>query len=365
MNPQDRMMRGRITLLMTEPFFGTLLLRLGLVEDASVGTMATDGKKLFWAPQFVENIPEEHLTGVLAHEVLHVANLHMLRRGSRDPDRWNIACDAVINHVLINAGFKLPPNGVWGPEWAWAEGLSAEEAYDRLPPDPPGAGAPGQVLDSPAAGEAERSMVAQDVKVAVAQAALAEKIKRKGNLPSWLSKMVEDICEAKIPWQDVLRRFFSARTPADYTWARPNRRFVAAGIYMPGTIKQGIGEGVVYVDTSGSCWSDRPQFWGEMRAIIEDLMPERVHVVQCDAGVGDFHTYEMGEPINLEAIGGGGSDFRPAFAAVEEAAIRPQWAVVLSDMEIDFPSDAPHYPVLMVSTTKKKGPEWAEEHIAL
>ena len=33
---------------------------------------------------------------------MHIALMHPLRIGSRDPERWNIACDYAINAELID-----------------------------------------------------------------------------------------------------------------------------------------------------------------------------------------------------------------------------------------------------------------------
>ena len=215
-------------------------------------------------------------------------------------------------------------------------------------------------MDSPIEGQANRAIEEQDVQIMVKQAMLNQQMKNKGNLPGWMKGMVDEICAPKVDWKDRLRKFFSAQVPTDFTWTKPNRRFVHMNIYLPGMTKEGIGEGVIFVDTSGSCYLDRPQFWSEINSILDDLKPERVHVVQCDAAVGDIRTYEQGDPIDLNVFGGGGSDFRPAFKAVASSEITPVWAVCLTDGEIDFPIDAPPYPLLVVSTTKAPGPVWAE-----
>ena len=55
-----------------------------VVEDADTPTMATDASKVYWGEAFVELCTEEEVTGVLVHEVIHVTNMHMFRRGDRD-----------------------------------------------------------------------------------------------------------------------------------------------------------------------------------------------------------------------------------------------------------------------------------------
>ena len=52
---------------------------------------------------------------------------HHTRRGERDPERWQRASQLVTHALLRDAAFTLPPDvQVW-------DGLSVEQAYDRLP----------------------------------------------------------------------------------------------------------------------------------------------------------------------------------------------------------------------------------------
>src|SRR5262245_56323675 len=105
----QRVVRARSQLVMFQPFFGTLALYLILVEDATkCEAMATDGKHLFFNPQWVMERSDPELIGVIAHEVEHNARRHHTRRGFRNFEKWNIATDYCINGDLLKAGFVLP-----------------------------------------------------------------------------------------------------------------------------------------------------------------------------------------------------------------------------------------------------------------
>ena len=88
-----RIQKARTALLLDHPFFGTLLFRLKGVECRSIPTMATDGVSLYYNPEFVDTLTTATLAGVLAHEVLHPALQHHLRRSKRDPhsEHWRSA----------------------------------------------------------------------------------------------------------------------------------------------------------------------------------------------------------------------------------------------------------------------------------
>lgn len=124
-----KLLRARVQLLFTQPFFATLCLRLKLIPDSVFPTMATNGKVIRYNPSFVESLTPEELEGVLAHEVLHCALGHHCRRGNRQKRLWNVAADYAINPIVLNNHLVLPAGALVKAEY---EGLSAEQIYDRL-----------------------------------------------------------------------------------------------------------------------------------------------------------------------------------------------------------------------------------------
>ena len=114
-------------LLRDQPFFGSLALRLPIRPDATRETLASDGKDIRYAPQWVADTDADRIKTALARVVLACALKHHTRRGGRDPERWQRASQLVTHGLLRDAGFALPPEAE-----AW-DGISAEQAYDRLP----------------------------------------------------------------------------------------------------------------------------------------------------------------------------------------------------------------------------------------
>jgi predicted metal-dependent peptidase len=100
----EKLARARTQLLLNQPFFGTLCLRLKLAAEPRLPTMATDGQRILYNPGFVEKLSPAELEGVLAHEVLHCALAHQCRRGKRDLGLWNVACDYAVNPILLDNG---------------------------------------------------------------------------------------------------------------------------------------------------------------------------------------------------------------------------------------------------------------------
>jgi predicted metal-dependent peptidase len=352
--------------------------------------MATDGVSIYYNPDFVETLNAATLAGTLAHEVMHPALHHHVRRSGRDPKMWNQACDFAINPLLVDAGLSLPEGVLIDNRF---RGMSSEQIYNLLESESeteqdsgkeggdeeprgeesknetsPGGdsnelsapiteGGIGQVLDAPLPDEETPTIEeqAREWDVAVNQATTVAR--QAGKVPAGLHRTLEGAAEVSVDWREMLRRLWSDTIPADYSWMRPNRRHVWAGLYLPGVIREGVGEIAIAVDCSGSVNARQlTLFEAEVRSILEGQRPERVHVLYFDSEVQKVETYYAGQPVHLNPVGGGGTDFGPCFDWLDEHRIRPQTLVFLTDLYGSFPSSAPGYPVLWASTGGRQAP---------
>ena len=144
-------------LLRDQPFFGSLALRLPIRPDAARETLASDGREIRYSPDWVANTDAGLIKTAIGRVVLACALKHHTRRGEREPERWQHASQLVTHGLLRDAGFTLPPDAE-----AW-DGISVEQAYDRLPDpqegeghgedDPPSPGGGGDAGDPQPAGK--------------------------------------------------------------------------------------------------------------------------------------------------------------------------------------------------------------------
>ncbi len=106
-----------LRLRMRSPFFATLALFAKFISTSNIPTAATDGKDIFFNPGFLQSLTAPQQDGLLLHEVLHAALLHVLRRGVREKETWNIAADIVVNGIICQQGcFELPKGGIRDPK---------------------------------------------------------------------------------------------------------------------------------------------------------------------------------------------------------------------------------------------------------
>lgn len=368
MDAQMKMSRAVTQLVVRHPFFGSVCLSVKVAPDTTIPTMQTDGTSILWSPDFVDTMTQDECTGVLAHEVMHIVMKHMLRRGERDAERWNYACDYVINPILLEAGFVLPEGGLVDAQYA---NLNAEAVYDRLPEDvgsKAGGSGFGEVVDAKAdngqaLSPAEVQQMEADIDSKVMMAAAAAKA--VGKLPAKIDQLIQQMKKAQVDWRDVLRRFIGGDQPDDYSMRRPQRRmYHMSGIVAPAVQKIGAGNVVVGIDTSGSVsHQELTQFLGELNAISEDIMPASITVITCDTAVQTVQRYERGELIEEIKVGGrGGTLVTPVFKYIEDHELEVDNMIYLSDLQVwDYPEHEPNYPTLWVSSwDQAKAAPWGE-----
>jgi predicted metal-dependent peptidase len=342
------------------PFFGYLLLSPEYVQDDSMPTMGTDGHKIYYNHKFVVDLPMKQLIGVMVHEVMHDAFLHMLRKGVRDPAKWNLAADFAVNYLIKNGeGLELPQWICYDEKY---KDQSVEEIYADITKNPPpilkvyqaaanGQGPPKDgngntpFMDSHIYGngkdKSHDAMAEQDWKGKLAQAAVFAR--NQGKLPAGMERLIEETLEQSAPWQQLLRRYLSPfALKTDYTWTKPNKKFLQYDFVMPGYTSDSL-EIVVGIDTSGSIGQKEISlFLNEVRAIMGVAKSYTIHIIGCDAAVHDyFKCTEFSGPIPDKIGGGGGTDFRPVFKEIEKRMLHPSVMVYFTDGYGTFPNSPP------------------------
>lgn len=384
-----RIVKARSSLILTQPFFGALALRLRPVEAPEITKdIATNGKVLAYNPKFIDSIDDAELKAIICHEVLHCAMGHPWRRDVREFKKWNKACDYAINPIITASGMTLPKGHLDRKDW---HGKNAESIYTLIQaqeeqqnkPDkngPQDQGLPaGSVMDGnnpmgdddeegegegkgdkdgdgkgkpkPSKGDAQADAKEQEQqwKVAAAQAAQAAKL--RGELPAELERMITEAIRSKVDWKSTLRRFMQQVAKNDYTWRKPKGRYMASGVYLPDMYSEAMPPVFVVIDTSGSIGQEEMNlFAGEINAIVDEAKPEKTYIAYVDAAVHGVDEFLPGEEIVLNPKGGGGTDMTKGFSYVKKEGLEPACMIFLTDGYTPF-GEAQEYPVLWCMTT--------------
>jgi predicted metal-dependent peptidase len=366
-DPIKVLSRAKTQLMLHHPFFGSLAMSLPFVEDTSIDTMCTDGKQIRYSPDFVLAHTPEQITGVVAHEVMHVTNRHPLREGNRDHRLWNIATDYAINPIIVEAGLELPDGGLLDPQF---KGMSAEKIYTLLQSGegeiPEGDGWSFGEIEAPsnddgsAMSDSEMDQLETEINVKVLSAHANAKM--RGKVPAGIEGLIDEMSTPQVDWRDKLRVFVGGDQPDDFTWAKPNKKFMPHDIYLPTVEHFGAGDIVIGCDTSASVSDDDLKlFLGEINGMAQDMQPRSITVIGCDAKVQSVDYYGQGEDVqSINSKGRGGTEVTPVFDYIEQHGLPCDSFIYFSDMYVyDFPANAPDYPVLWVSTGATDAP-WGE-----
>ncbi len=365
MSTEGSLLKARAGLLLDHPFFGTLSLSLALIQDDDCDTAATDGASIIYNDKYIAKQSAAQLKGLLAHEILHCSGCHHTRRQGRDPELWNMACDYVINDIVIESGLVLPDGGLIDVDKKYTN-MSSEEVYSILndmdKDDRPAPCKWGGVLDagSQTAGASTGSQAEAEWASLTTQA--AEAAKSAGKLPGHLESFLQDLVDSQVDWRTVLWPFFTALNTDDYTWTRPNRAYISEDEYFPSMREETCGTIAIGIDTSGSCYPAIDAFLSELDAICQDVRPAKVIVVQVDTAVRQVNVIEQGQrlkDIELKITGGGGTRFAPFFQEIAENWPEVEAIAYLTDLEsydIDTCEQLATAPVLWVNTEKTVAP---------
>ncbi|MEJ2395827.1 MAG: hypothetical protein P8Z77_13910, partial [Candidatus Thiodiazotropha sp.] len=128
---ETKLAAARTKLILDKPFLGALVMRLPM-EAANPDwcpATATDARKFYYNPEFIDQLSLDETQFMLAHEALHCALSHFARRQHRTKLHWDMACDYAINPLLIGDGLKAPPGSLHLPQF---DGMTAEEIYPCL-----------------------------------------------------------------------------------------------------------------------------------------------------------------------------------------------------------------------------------------
>lgn len=350
--------KAKSLLVLDHPFFAALLAARDIVITSHTRTADVNARgHMRINPDFLAPMNVKQVMFLLAHEIMHYVLQHPGRLNGRDMRAWNIAGDKVINDMLLDMKVgEWIENGVTQQD---ARLMSTDELYvieqqnkggGKGKDDP--LGGAGDDLRHDVMTPGELREIEANVKVDLKQAAQIAKI--MGKLPNNVERLVDELVNVKTPWYAILERYMTRYRKDEYAWTRPNRRFVASGVYLPGRDnKVEMGEVVIGVDTSGSIGpKELAEFQAHVNRILYDCSPTVVHVVYCDAAVHGVDTYTPDElPITFKnAKGGGGTDFEPVFDWVKKTGAEPEVLVYLTDMYGNFPP-RPSFDTVWLSTS--------------
>jgi len=363
---ETKILKAKVKLQKTNPFFAYLIMNMKykeVVDDKEMPSMAVDSKgNCYYNPKFVLKIVDEELHGVLAHEVMHIVLEH-LSRGKKIEcaELYNVACDMVINDILVTNGLSLPrfnePNSVnlipYNHMCSFMEvkvydldKKSAEQVYRELFKQLDKKGKIQYVgFDKHIQGDGkEKREIVQGNKDkwkrAVAEASAFAR--ERGKLPQGMTLMIDELLNEKVDWKQLLYKYITRELPFDYTYSRPSKRSVSCGVYMPSILRESI-EIVVSLDTSASISKQElTEFMTEIRGIAKSFNNLRMKIIICDSDIKEVYDVGNGHDDEISKIkitGGGGTSHKPIYDYLKENIPNTRLVINFTDGYTDYPAE--------------------------
>jgi predicted metal-dependent peptidase len=352
-------------------------------------TAATNGVTALYSVKFIDTLTDAELRFLILHETWHILYLHLTTYAELwklDSQCANAACDYVINMRLLDHdkntqhGFiTMPKVGLFDEQY---RGMTVPQVFKALYKQKKGQGQggqgqpqPGESLDkhdwagAGALSDEQKKNLERAVQEAAQQGALLA-----GKTGSGGNRMLDDVLSSKVDWREVLREFVTTTcTGSDYsTWARPNRRYWGAGIYLPSGISEKVDELVIAIDTSGSIDGQMiSQFMGEVAGICESVKPAAVRILYWDTAVCGDESYTEDQIANIihstKPVGGGGTRVSCVSDYLSKQGITPQAVIVLTDGYLGSDWGTWTVPVLwcIVDNASRTAPNGTTVHVEI
>lgn len=392
--PEDKFTRAIADLQLNQPFFAHLAVRLNPQPangQLRIPTMGVDAKgNLYYEKDFVMNMDQDELMGVVCHETLHVGLLHMLRMGNRVPAIANVAMDCVVNMMVRKTNLRLPsetiPVDTYNDSAApMINGVSFsisdvtkkswEQVYDELcskmrkkqmnPESFRGktlkiefdVHMPGTSGD----GDDDELRRELETKWQQALADAANYAKQQGKLPSGMDRIIDGILKPKVQWKQLLLKYLRPHlAPVDWTYQRPHKKSQVLEVFLPNTLKESCMVEVI-VDTSGSIsGGELKEFLSEIVAIAQSMQHLKMWVTFVDARVDESARYEVENGdipkiLSMKPQGGGGTDMEAGLDYIKQNNPTIPVAVVLTDGYTSFNRKRHDYPFEVIWVVTKNG----------
>jgi predicted metal-dependent peptidase len=352
------------------PFFLPAVGRAEFRADNRTSTACVDLRGVIRVnPAFAAKLKDSELQFVIAHELSHPLLMHHDRRGHRNPLRWNISTDLIINRTLIDVAsaagagaFTMPMDENGKPIGIFADAsqaeMTAEQLYSELPEPPQWLKDLYEQNDVPIGqgcgmdetdGDSDDGKTPDQLKREWRECAAQSQImgRQAGNQEGNLLADMLDVPDPKVRWSEVLRgalsRAIAEAGRDDVSWSRRSRRSTPE-IILPGGITYKC-KATVVIDSSGSMSDeDLGRCVAETTSIVNNcrvpvFLVVHDHAVQEACWIRPGAKGAVHSNIKKRMKGRGGTSFDGAYKRVEDEPGKFNVMVHLTDGEVyDWPS---------------------------
>jgi predicted metal-dependent peptidase len=345
-------------------FYSSILFSLKISFTDKVPTAGVDGKNLVINPDWFCPLKPKEQVGLLAHEALHIAFRHIdyfryynLKEFSPAAEHylWNVAGDHVINLALLEAGYHIPPGGCADMRFHNMSTLQVyrvlHSEYDATQPQPqPG---DGDIIFPEEGNSAKEERAIADLRAhiteVIGKAAITSKMggENPGAIPGGILRTLDEVLNPLLPFEVILANYMSVYAKDDYTYRRPNRRFLP-DVYLPSAYGEHLCNIACVFDVSGSVTNEELSSFGRgVRTIAEQLKPEKITLVEFDTEIRGIRDITASNNVmDVKFSGGGGTIIKPVMKWIQKN--KPEVTLIFSDGDFRKPDVNPGSDIIWI-----------------
>ena len=326
---------------------GAVMMGATVVQEG-LPTAGTNGRDIYYGPEFVMRLSRKQLRYVQIHEGTHIALRHCLEYEDlvkKYPKESNMAMDYVVNALIEQIdprfGFVERPTDP-APlidrkyfDRAFVDVLQdLLRNKDQQQPEP-------QQFDShmPAPEDADKDELQEAIQDALNHGDMVQK--RMAGSTGDGNPLRGLGVDRTTDWRNALREWVQAVSKGDShsRFNPPNRRFLPLGVIMPTHFDMTAGEIALLADTSGSMHSYYSVLFGEIANICKQANPDCVRLIWWDNKVRSEQVFKRGQYDTLahalQPVGGGGTSPQVVTQYVREKQYKLSGAIWLTDGYLD------------------------------
>ncbi len=412
---KNKIEASRSRLMISHPYLALLLMHLKYVAIPDMKKISTNGRCVYFSPQFIEKLYDYELDYILSHQIMHIVFGHIWRTHDLAGESFHYTCDIFVNSLLFECGFedeKYPHFGkvkiknshdltnpvelpkekhilpfgfhlldekarskfFFDSDIYWDktdngylgdmildthESESLVRAYSDKTDG--GYGIDGNIADNEAVKQAWRSLAS-----AIVQKLDSSEGKSKGAgiVPHFMRRVINNIKEPYLDWKKLLNNFLQERI-CDYSFSPPDRRYSETDFFLPDfNEKEYVSRDILFmVDTSGSVKNkELSAAYSEIKGAIEQFDNKLTGKVGFfDVSVKEPMPFEnVDDLLSIIPYGGGGTDFSVIFEYIKDNYENemPACVVIFTDGDGPYPGeeDAMNLPVLWIINNLKYTP---------
>lgn len=383
---------------------------LTLTPNETLLSTATDGISLFFPPEQILRVFRSNplfLNRAVLHSVFHCIFRHLWIRGNRDESLWNLACDITVEWIIdsfekksVNRALSGIRTNIYNDFRQYNIPVTAANIYRYLLPDvSENPERLNQLLtefftDDHRFWPKDPSASPSAAKAGQSWDKISRRMEQELNLQgddsaSGVNAMQTQIKEGKSrrSYKDFLRKFTVLQEELHCDYDEFDLNYYSYGLRLYKNMPlieplesrevMKISEFVIVIDTSYSTNGTLVQkFLEETFQIIQErdsfFHKSQIRIIQCDNQVHSDTIIKNSEDIikllhNFELIGGGGTDFRPAFSYINKLLEAGEFrnlkgVLYFTDGKGIFPAKRPPYETAFLFLGEKEHPDvpaWA------